>query len=91
MNTQMVNNLPAMGETQVWSRGQEDPLEKGMVTHSIILVWTIPWIEEPGGLQSARSQRVGYNWATNTTFKHFQILKQNSLKSFFEERNKLML
>ena len=41
--------------------GGEDPLEKGMATHSRILVWRIPWIEDPGGLRSKRSQRIGYN------------------------------
>ena len=46
-------------ETQVQSLGLEDPLEKGMATHSSILVWTIPWTEEPSGLQSMGSQRVG--------------------------------
>ena len=48
----MVKNLPAMPETQVRSLGWEDPLEKEIATHSSILVWEIPWIEEPGGLQS---------------------------------------
>ena len=48
----MVKNLPAMQETAVQSLGQEDPLEKGMATHSSILSWRIPWTEEPGGLQS---------------------------------------
>ena len=48
--TQMVKNLPEMQETQVQSLGQEDPLEKGMATHSFILAWEIPWTEEPGGL-----------------------------------------
>ena len=62
----MVKNLPAMWETQVWSLGREDPLEKGMATHSSILAWRIPWTEEPGGLQSMGSQRVGHDWATNT-------------------------
>ena len=52
----MVKNLPAMQETQVQSLGQEDPLEKGMGTHSSILAWRIPWTEEPGGLQSMRLQ-----------------------------------
>ena len=47
---QMVKNLPAMQETQVRSLDQEDPLEQGMVTHSSILAWTIPWTEEPGKL-----------------------------------------
>ena len=46
---QTVKNLPAMRETQVRSLGWEDPLEKGMATHSSILVWRIPWPEEPGG------------------------------------------
>ena len=49
---QMVKNLPAMRETQVQSLGWEDPLEKGMATHSSIPAWRIPWTEEPGGLQS---------------------------------------
>ena len=67
---QTVNNLPAMRETQVWSLGQEDPLEKGMATHSSVLVWRISWTEEPGGLQSMGSQRVGQGWAANIpTFK----------------------
>ena len=47
--------------------GWEDPLEKGMPTHSSILVWKIPWTEEHGGLQSTRSQRVGHNLRLNTT------------------------
>ena len=48
----VVKNPPAMQETRVRSLGPEDPLEKGMVTHSSILAWEIPWTEEPGGLQS---------------------------------------
>ena len=48
---QMVRNLPAMQETQIQSLDREDPLEKKMATHSRILAWKIPWIEEPGGLQ----------------------------------------
>ena len=55
---QMVKNLPAMQDSQVQSLGQENPLEKGMVTHSNILAWKAPWTEEPGGLQSMGSQRV---------------------------------
>ena len=58
---QMVKNLPAMQETWVLSLGQEDPLEKGLATHSSILAWRIPWTEELGRLQSMGSQRVGYN------------------------------
>ena len=53
--------LTAMQETQVQSLGQEDPLEKEMATHSSILAWEIPWTEEPGGLQSLESQRVGHD------------------------------
>ena len=60
----MVKNLPAMQETQVQSLGQEDPLEKELVTDSSILAWEIPWIEETGGLQSMESQRVGHNLET---------------------------
>ena len=56
---QMVKNLPAMQGTQVQSLGQEDPLKKGMATHSSILAWRNPWTEEPGGLQSMESERVG--------------------------------
>ena len=55
---QKIKNLPAMQETRVRSLSQEDPLEKGMVTHSSILAWRILWTEEPGGLQSMGSQRV---------------------------------
>ena len=61
MLAQMVKNLPAIQKTWVLSLGQEDPLEKGMVTHSGILAWKIPWTEEPGGLQSMGSQRVGHD------------------------------
>ena len=49
---QTVKHLPAVQETQVQSMGQEDPLEKGIATHSSILTWRIPWTKEPGGLQS---------------------------------------
>ena len=58
---QMVKNLPAMQETQVQSLGSEDPLEKGMATHFSILAWRIPWTEDPGGLHSMGSQRVGHD------------------------------
>ena len=57
----MIKNSPAMHETQVCFPGQEDPLEKGMLTHSNILAWRIPWTEEPGGLQFMQSQRVGHD------------------------------
>ena len=58
---QMVKNLPAMWETWVQSLSWEDPLEKGMATHSGILTWRIPWTEGTGGLQSIRSQRAGHD------------------------------
>ena len=64
--TQTVKNLLTMWETRVQLLGQEDPLEKGMATHSSILAWRIPWTEETGGLQSMGSQRVRHDWATNT-------------------------
>ena len=67
----MVKNLPAMQETRVGSLGQENPLEKGMVTHSSILAWRIPWTEKPDRLQSMGSQRVGHDGATNTFFHTF--------------------
>ena len=57
---QMVMNLPAMRETRVQCLGWEDPLEKGMATHSSILVWRIPWTEESGQLQSMGFQRIGH-------------------------------
>ena len=57
----MVKNLPAIQKTRVLSLGEEDPLEKEMVTHSSILAWKIPWAEEPGELQPTRSQRVRHN------------------------------
>ena len=64
--TQVVKHLPAMQETLVGSLGQEDPLEKGMATHSSFLAWRIPRTEEPGGLQSMGSQRVRHDRTTNT-------------------------
>ena len=56
LRAQMVKNLPIMRETLVQSLGLEDPLEKGKATHPSILVWRLPWTEEPGGLQSMGSQ-----------------------------------
>ena len=63
---QMVKNLSAMQETQVWSLGWEDPIEKGMTTHSSILAWRILWTDEPGRLQSMVLQRAGHDWVSNT-------------------------
>ena len=67
--------LPAMQETQdrwVWSLSREDPLEEGMAVHSSILAWRIPWTEEPGGLQSTGSQRVGQDWS-DWTHEHTEL------------------
>ena len=63
----MVKRLYAMLETWFLSLGQEDPLEKEMATHSSTLAWKIPWIEEPGRLQSMQSQRVRHDQATLLT------------------------
>ena len=59
--TQMVKNLPAVQETQVQSLGRKDPLEREIATRSSVLAWRIPWTEEPSGLQSMGSQRVGHD------------------------------
>ena len=63
-----------MQETQVWSLGWNNPLEKEMAIHSRILTWRIPWMEEPGGLQFMG--RAGNNWATNTftTTSYFIVI-----------------
>ena len=74
----MIKNLPSVWETWVWSLGWEDPLEKGMATHSSILAWRIPWTEEPGRLPSMRLQRVGYDWVT---FAFFHTKKKKNLWS----------
>ena len=58
---QTIKRLPTMQETRVQSLGWEDLLEKAMATHSSILAWKIPWMEEPGRLQSMGSQRIGHN------------------------------
>ena len=65
---QMVKHLPTMQETRVQSPGGKDLLEKEMAIHSSTLAWKIPWMEEPGGLQSMGSQRVGHDWATSLCF-----------------------
>ena len=70
----MVKNLPVKsGGSGSGSGGQKDPLEKEMTTHSIILDWRIPWTEEPGGLQSVGSQRVGCGGACVHTNKYHYI------------------
>ena len=75
MVAQTVKNLPAVQETLVQSLGLEDPLEKGMATHSSILAWRIPWTEEPDRLQSMGLQRAGCHLATNTFTIIFIIIR----------------
>ena len=65
---QMVKNMPVMQKTWVQSLGLEDPLEKGMATHSSILAWRIPCTEQTGKLQSMGLQRIRHDWATNTIY-----------------------
>ena len=67
----MAKNLPAMQKTRVQRLGQEDLLEKGMATHSGILAWRISWTEEPAGLQSMGSQRVGHDEETTLPLSLF--------------------
>ena len=71
-----------MQETWVQSLGQEDPVEKGMVTHFSILAWIIPWTEEPGGLQSMGSQRVRHDWLINPSPPN-KNLSQSLLTNIF--------
>ena len=81
---QRIKRLPAMQETQARSLGWEDPLEKEMATHSSILAWRIPWTEEPDGLRSMGSQRVGHDWATSLHFHSaYKLNKQgDSIQSW---------
>ena len=77
---QTVKYLPAMQETPIQFLGREDPLEKGMATHSSILAWRILWTEEPGGLQSIGLPRVGHDWMTNS---HFHMVSIVSFIQFY--------
>ena len=65
-NSKGVKYLPTTQETQVRFLSREDPLEKGMANHSSVLAWEMLWTEEPGGLQSVESQRVGHDGKTST-------------------------
>ena len=69
---QMVKRLPTMWETWVHSLGWEDPLEKEVATHSSILAWKIPWMEEPGRLLSMGSKRVRHDWVTSLTHRYYR-------------------
>ena len=75
----MVKNLPAMQEIQVRPPGWEDPLNKGMATHSSILVYRISWTEEPGRLQSMRWQRVRLPWWLSTKESACQCRRRGSI------------
>ena len=82
---QTVKHLPTKQKTRFQSLGREDPLEKEMATHSSVLAWKIPWMEEPGRLQSIGSQRVRHDWATsffvfNSPHIHKKILKKDKIK-----------
>ena len=73
----MVMNLAASWETSVPSQGRGDPLEEGMVTHSSIPAWEIPWTEEPGGIQFMELQRIGHNRTTkHTALEEYVYLKR---------------
>ena len=71
---QILKQLSTMLETRVRSLGWEDPLEKEMATHSNTIAWKIPWMEEPGRLQSMQLQRVGHDWATSLFFRGKTLL-----------------
>ena len=85
----MVKNLPAVQETWVQSLGWEEPLEKGMAAHSSIVIWKIPWTEEPGGIQSTGSQRVGQDRVTEHSINFYTSLgvhlKCQFLKKVFSD------
>ena len=80
-------NLPTMQETRVRSLGWEDPLEKGMATHSSVPAWRSPWTEKPGRLQSVGLQRVGYSLATEQgslvaqRLKHLPGMRETRVRS----------
>ena len=84
----MAKNLPAMQEIQVWFLGREDPLEKGIATHSSIFAWRIPWTEESGEFQSIESHRVGHDWSdlartiNNKRMSHISQFFQTALEDW---------
>ena len=79
---QMAESLPAMQKTWVQSLGQKDPLEKEMATYSSILAWKIPWIEEPGRLQSMGSQRVRHIWEVGVGVPHILLRPMCQVQTF---------
>ena len=91
-----VKNPPAMQDTWAQSLGQEDPLEKGMATHSSIPAWRIPRTEEPGGLQSMGSHRVGHDWATkhsnsNNCYRQGSRIDANSRLRKYDEKQHIYM
>ena len=91
---QTVRRLPTMQETEVWSLGREDPLEREIATHSSTLAWKIPWTEEPGRLQSMALQRAGYDWATSLTYLRLEKLEGQvncSLKTWKDIKRRRMI
>ena len=89
---QTVKCLPTMWETWVQSLGQEDLLEKEMATHSSILAWKIPWTEEPGGLQSMGSQRVGHDWETSLSlsFTFLYCCLENPMNNMKKQKDRTL-
>ena len=85
----MVKRLSTIRETWVRSLGWEDPLEKEMAINSKTIAWKIPWTEEPGGLQSMGSQRVGHNWVTSLTHS-FLVHLYLKIKYTYIGSNKLL-
>ena len=79
----MVKSLPAMWETWVRSLGREDPMEKEMTTYSSILAWKIPWMEEPGRLQSMGLQRVRHDWTASLSLYTFTEVLRRLWKHYF--------
>ena len=80
-----------MQEMQIQPLHWEDPLEKEMAILSSILLWRIPWMEEPGGLQSTESQRVGYNWVTSLWFSHIEESKPINRHLFYLKQKPVSL
>ena len=95
---QMIKNLPAMRETQVWSLGQEYLLGKGMATHSNILAWRVTGTEEPSGLYPIGSQRIGHDLLTLSLFIsnksrihiHFTCICVDQSRPYFGPQNKFL-
>ena len=88
LGAQMVKNLPARQETQVQSLGEEDPLEKAVATHSIILAWRIPWTEEPGRATVQDVAELDTVEATQRAHMHVYYLYHNKLKFQMQKKKR---